>query len=130
MESRAGRVLLIDPDDARRRLLVQRLRAQGHEVEEASDAVRGAELALSAPPVAVIAQLWTATASGVQLCRLLRAEPATADVPVILCGTDEPRNRFWAGRAGAAAYAINGRTGDLVRTLARVVADLEETEAF
>lgn len=60
--------------------------------------------------------------SGVQLCRLLCAEPATADVPVILCGDgDDPRNRFWAERAGAAAYVIKGRTAELVSALAKTV---------
>jgi two-component system, cell cycle response regulator len=131
MDSRDRRVLLIDPDDARRRVLVRRLKAQGYEVEEASDAVRGADIALSAPPLAVIAELWMPTASGVQLCRLLRGEPATADVPIILCGDDgEPRNRFWAERAGATSYVIHGRTGDLVRALARVLEARAESDAF
>ena len=40
--------------------------------------------------------------SGIQLCRLLRSEAATAEVPVILRGErDDPRSRFWAERAGA-----------------------------
>jgi two-component system cell cycle response regulator len=59
--------------------------------------------------------------SGVQLCRLLKAEPATEHVPVILRGPDGPRNRFWADRAGASAYVVKGRMGDLVRALARAI---------
>jgi two-component system cell cycle response regulator len=59
--------------------------------------------------------------SGVQLCRLLKAEPATEHVPVILRGPDGPRNRFWAERAGASAYLVKGRMGDLVRALAAAI---------
>ncbi len=114
------RVLLLDPSDSRRDVLGRRLRAQGYVVDDTGDATAGADMALSAPPDAVVADLWMPGISGVQLCRLLRSEPATADVPVILSGEDdEPRNRFWAERAGAVAYVLKGRTGDLMRALAR-----------
>jgi CheY-like chemotaxis protein len=116
MDSR--RVLLIDPIQERRELLARRLRAQRYWVEETGDAVMGADMALKAPPLAVVADLWMPGISGVQICRLLGSEPATADVPVILCSEqDEPRSRFWAERAGAAACVVKGRTGDLVRAL-------------
>src|ERR1019366_8662230 len=116
------RVLLIDPTDRRREILCRRLRAQGYLVDETADAAAGAHMALSAPPAAVIADLWMPGVSGVQLCRLLGSEPATADVPVVLCvERDEPRSRFWADRAGAAACVLKGRTGELVRALAKAV---------
>ncbi|MEO8878691.1 MAG: diguanylate cyclase [Polyangiaceae bacterium] len=117
------RVLLIDPNDARREMLARRLRAQGYGIDDTADAAIGADLALRSPPSAVIADLWMPSISGVQLCRLLGSEPATADVPVILCGDqDEPRNRFWSERAGAAAYVIKGRTAELVGALEHVIA--------
>lgn len=118
VESTGKRLLLIDSTDGRRAVLARRLRAQGYQVEEAADPATGADLALSAPPEVIVADLWMPSISGVQLCRLLKSEPATADVPVILCGErDEPRNRFWAEHAGAAAYVIKGRMGDLVRAI-------------
>jgi two-component system, cell cycle response regulator len=125
------RVLLIDPNDARRKVLVRRLRAQGCVVEDSSDAAAGADAALASPPAAVIADLWMPSISGVQLCRLLRSEPATMDVPVILCGDDdEPRNRFWAERAGVAAYVVKGRTGELVRAVIKAVAASDGADGF
>src|SRR5262249_49527327 len=67
---------------------------------------------------ALIADLWMPGVSGVQLCRLLRAQLATKDVPIILRGaSDTPRQRFWASRAGAAAYVVTGRIGELARAL-------------
>ncbi len=125
------RVLLIDPSDARREVLGRRLRAQGYLVDETGDAAAGAHMALSAPPASVIADLWMPGISGVQLCRLLGSEPATADVPVVLCGErDEPRSRFWADRAGAAAYVLKGRTGELVRALAKAVDNSSRDDGF
>lgn len=116
------RVLLIDPNDERRNVLGTRLSAQGYLVDHATDSAAGADTALTAPPAAIVADLRLPGISGVQLCRLLRSEPATADVPIILCGDDDtPRSRFWASRAGAAAYVVNGRTGELMRALAKAI---------
>jgi two-component system, cell cycle response regulator len=116
-------VLLIDPDDHTRDVLIERLRMQGYKATGFAGPVEGANAALSSPPSLVIADLWMAGISGVQLTRLLRAEAATERVPVLLRGPDNPRNRFWAERAGAAAYVVKGRMGDLVRSIARLVLD-------
>jgi len=88
-------------------------------------------MALGAPPVAVVADLWMPTISGVQLCRLLRSEPATSTIAIVLCGdTDDPKNRFWAERAGASAYVSKHRTGELVRALASSVVATGPQDAF
>ncbi len=112
-------------------MLSQRLRAQGYEVEDAADPATGADMALSSPPAAFVADLWMPSISGLQLCRLLRSEPATADVAVILCGdVDDPQNRYWADRAGADAYVAKHRTGDLVRALGRTIKAPKGDDAF
>jgi two-component system cell cycle response regulator len=131
LENSLPRVILVDLSEASREVMVRRLLAQGYAVEAAPDPVTGAELALSSPPRAVIADLWMPSISGVQLCRLLRTEPATADVPVILRGdSDDPRSRFWAERAGAAGYVRKGRMSELVRLLAKVVLPRAEDDGF
>jgi two-component system cell cycle response regulator len=125
------RVILIDANDATREVLATRLRAQGYEVEPVPDGAAGADLALAAPPAAVISDLWLPSISGVQICRLLRSEPATADVPVILRGErDDPKSRFWAERAGAVAYVVKGRMGDLVRALVKATANARGGDGF
>ena len=108
-------------------MLAERLRMQGYAVTVAPTAAEGAHLALSAPPAVVIADLWMPSISGVQLCRLLRSEPATENVPIVLRGPDGQRNRFWAEQAGAAAYVVRGRMGDLVRALSRASAQARRT---
>ena len=126
MSTEERRIILVDSAVATREVVARRLRAQGFIVEEASDPATGADMALCAPPAAVVADLWMPSISGVQLCRLLRSEPATAEVAVILCGDgDDPRSRFWADRAGANAYVPKHRTGDLVRALALAVRSSE-----
>src|SRR5260221_9024179 len=131
MSASPPRILLVDVSDESREVLVRRLSAQGYAVETAADPATGADMALSAPPAVLIADLWMPSISGVQLCRLLRAEPATAEVPVILRGAaDDPRSRFWAERAGAAAYVAKGRMGELVRVLAKAVESAPKSDGF
>ena len=109
----------------------RRLTAQGYRIDATADPAAGADMALSSPPDLLIADLWMPTISGVQLCRLLRAEPATAEVPVVLRGQhDDPRSRFWAERAGAAAYVVKGRMAELVRVLAKASASKRDGGFF
>jgi len=125
------RVILVDVRDESREVVARRLNAQGYTVEAFADPALGADAALTAPPCALIADLWMPSISGVQLCRLLRAEPATATMPVILRGPhDDPRSRFWAGRAGAAAYVAKGRMGELVRILGQAAATTQQEDGF
>lgn len=129
MSAQGQRVLVVDPAVQSSAALSGRLRMQGYTVLEASDAAEGARLALSDPPHAVVADLWMPRISGVQICRLLRAEPGTRHVPVILRGPEGQRNRFWAEHSDASAYVIKGRMGDLVRALRDAIAATEPRSA-
>jgi two-component system cell cycle response regulator len=127
---KAASVILIEPSEPNRDRLAERLRMQGYQVTAAAGPAEGAHVALSNPPAAVVANLWMPSISGVQLCRLLKAEAATFNVPVILRGPQDQRNRFWAERAGAAAYVAEGRMGDLVRALSRAIAEAPPGDDF
>jgi len=101
------RVVLVDDSVTARGVLAARLRDRGFEVDEAADGVAGAELALARPPDLVMTDLWMPGISGVQLCRLLKSEPRTRDIPVLLVtGESDRRSRFWARCAGAVAYVV------------------------
>ena len=111
-------VILVDDSGTVRGVLAARLRERGYDVEEAADGVAGAELALEHPPDVVVTDLWMPGLSGVQLCRLLRSEPRTQGVPVILVtGESDRRSRFWARTAGAAAYVAKTDTQALLSAL-------------
>ena len=131
MSTEPRRILIIDPVETTRAVLARRLRAQGYEVDEASDPATGADMALCSPPSAVVADLWMTGVSGLQVCRLLRSEPATAGIVIVLSSeVDEPRNRFWADRAGANAYVPKRRTGEIVRTLSKAIASSTTDDFF
>ncbi len=71
----------------------------------------------------VVSDITMGALSGVQLCRLLRSDPHTKDLPVVLLtAADDPRSRFWGRNAGAAAYVAKERTRqDLLPEVERVL---------
>lgn len=112
------RVLVVDDSASIRSLLGKRLRAHGHDVEEAVDAETAFECALTHPPDVVVTDLIMTGLTGVDLCRLLRNDPVTAHVPVVLLtASGDKRSRFWARSAGAAAYVGKDRVDDLINLL-------------
>jgi two-component system, cell cycle response regulator len=114
-------VILVDSSESCN-VMAERLQMQDYVVTVTGDPAEASMLALGEPPAAVVANLWMPGISGLQLCRLLRAEPATRHVPIILRGSEtDQRGRFWAERAGATAYVGRGRMGELVRTLAKAI---------
>jgi two-component system cell cycle response regulator len=120
------RILLVDDSASARHLLAARLRDQGYEVTDAPDAATAAELALANAPHAVVTDLWMPAISGLQLCRLLRAEQATSNVPIVLLtASDDRRSRFWARCAGATAYVTKTEIEELKRILADVTKEGE-----
>jgi diguanylate cyclase (GGDEF)-like protein len=123
-------ILLIDPDDQEREVLVERLAMQGYKVTSFANPIDGAHAALNSPPSAVIADLWMSGISGVQLTRLLGAEAATERVAVILRGPDNPRNRFWSERAGAAAYVVKGQMRNLLLAMTKYAAPVDNDAFF
>jgi len=109
---------LVDDSASARALLGIRLRQQEHDVEEVALASVAAEMVLAEPPDAVVTDLWMPGLSGLQLCRLVRAEPATAHVPVVLLtASDDRRARFWARHAGASAYVTKTEINLLIDVL-------------
>ncbi len=110
---------MVDDSASARALLGVRLRHEGYEVDEVAHAADAVDAALRDPPDAIVTDLWMPGISGLQLCRLLRAEPATAKLPVVLLtASDDRRSRFWARHAGATAYVTKTEIGRLTALLA------------
>jgi two-component system, cell cycle response regulator len=117
------RVLIVDDSASVRSLLTSRLREWGYEVDEARDGESGADMAVSVAPDLVVTDLHMKGISGVQLCRVLRSDAATAHIPVVLLtASGDKRSRFWARTAGAAAYLSKDRLDDLAGLLPGLIA--------
>jgi two-component system cell cycle response regulator len=100
-----GRLLVVDDSPSIIRMTTMLLSAAGYEVDAASSGEEAFEKFITTGHDLVVSDITMGALSGVQLCRLIRNDPASADVPVVLLtGADDPRSRFWARSAGATAY--------------------------
>ncbi|HKI03027.1 MAG TPA: diguanylate cyclase [Thermoanaerobaculia bacterium] len=122
------RVLVVDDSEVTRAILARTLRTAGFEVLEARDGAEGAMAALREQPAVVVTDLEMPTMDGFPLLRLLKADPASTHIPVlILTSHGEAASRFWSLRTGADAYLTkDSHPGQLVEIVARLV---EEAEA-
>jgi two-component system cell cycle response regulator len=115
------RILLVDDSNSARALLSMKLQERGFEVIDVGDAAKAAEMALASPPHCVVTDLRMPGVSGLQLCRLLRSEAATAHVPILLLtASDDRRSRFWAKHAGATAYVTKTEVDRLLEIVGEI----------
>jgi DNA-binding response OmpR family regulator len=98
-------VLIADDDADHRELLTFALRRAGHRVITADDAPAAMTVLLAGGIDAVLLDVRMPGESGIELCRRLRAEPATALLPVMLISADVNDERILAAlQAGADDY--------------------------
>ncbi|HEX9942611.1 MAG TPA: diguanylate cyclase [Thermoanaerobaculia bacterium] len=117
------RVLVVDDSEVTRAILARSLRSAGFQVLEARDGAEGAMAALREQPAVVVTDLEMPTMDGFPLLRLLKADPASAHIPVlILTSHGEAASRYWSLRTGADAYLTKDfHPRQLVETVARLV---------
>jgi len=78
------RVLIVDDDQKLCSLLNEIIENEGYEVATAADGGSGRDLVLSFEPDVVISDVVMPVLDGIELCRLIKKDPRTADIPVIL----------------------------------------------
>ncbi len=79
-----GRVLIVDDDDKILDLLVELLTQEGYEVGSARNGSEGLGLATSFLPDVVISDVVMPVVDGLELCRRLKDDERTVNVPVLL----------------------------------------------
>ena len=93
LSTSSSRILVVDDTPANVKLLVDLLTMKGY---AASSAVNGEDaLAMIAaqPPDLVLLDIMMPGLSGYDVCRRLRADPATALLPVVLCTSLDAQHR-------------------------------------
>ena len=107
------RILIIEDDQNFRYLLRIHLQQAGYEVQVAADGVAGGQALLAQPPDLVVSDLNMPFLDGFELLALLKQDPATASIPVILLSGS--RNNDVLARAvelGAADFLTKPVTHD------------------
>lgn len=100
-------ILLVEDDPDIRELVAYKLTRGGFQVVEAADGFAALQAARIRPPDAVILDMGLPRLSGIEVCRELRAAPATAAVPIImLTGAVRLQELEQAYAAGASDYLV------------------------
>ncbi len=100
--SETPRILVVDDTSANVKLLGQILRASGYEVLTAASGSEGLERVAAGQPDLVLLDVVMPGMSGYEVCRTLRADPATALLPVVMVTALDPEQERVKGiEAGA-----------------------------
>src|SRR5262244_4024381 len=77
------KILLVEDNPVNRRLAVFLLRSQGYEVREATTALEALETIENERPDLIVMDIQLPGMDGLEVTRRIKAQPATADIPVI-----------------------------------------------
>jgi CheY-like chemotaxis protein len=78
-----ARILVVEDNEANQELVTRFLRREGFEVIQATDGVTGVALAQSQVPDLILMDLSLPELDGWEATRQIRANPATATIPII-----------------------------------------------
>jgi CheY-like chemotaxis protein len=126
-------VLLIEDDDAQRFVASFALKKAGHQVQEAADGPQGVAAAHSGKPEVIVCDVMMPGMTGYEVVAALRADPALADIPVILLTAMSDRKHMRQGmNAGADDYLTKPyRPDELCEAINAVLARRQaQQEAF
>ena len=102
-----ARILVIDDEDSFRRTIATALRKRGFRPSEAPNGDAGVAQAVANPPDLIISDVCMANGDGYSVVQLLRANPVTALIPVILMtGSTQPGGMRQGMELGADDYLL------------------------
>lgn len=95
-------VAVIDDDDDLRELMVMKLRALGLEVSEEANGLDGLRLVQVLKPDLVVVDWMMPGLTGIEVCRDIRNDPDTADIPVLMVSSRNQQSDAVVSRAAGA----------------------------
>ena len=130
-----ARILVVDDQRSNLELMAGVLKARGYDVLIASDGEAALEQVRSASPDMVVSDILMPGLDGYELCRRLRASPATALLPVVLVTSLDPQGERMKGiEAGADDFLAKPVNWEelfaRVRSLLRVKTQQDELQAW
>lgn len=106
-ENNALQVLVIDDDPTLIKMLEKCLEGKGYKVQVSQDAPQGLQEAMINHPDLIVLDVMMPVINGYNICRLLKDEEATKDIPIILLTSRDAREDVAIGMdMGADAYLI------------------------
>ena len=98
-------VLIVEDSIAQREMITDLLKASGLSVTHASDGLEALQTIQSICPDLVVLDIVMPRMIGYEVCRRLKSDPKTQNVPVVMCSSKgEEFDRYWGMKQGADAY--------------------------
>jgi two-component system cell cycle response regulator len=123
----APKILVADDSPLVLRMLEKMLEGAGFAVVTARDGLEAIEKAFAEDVHLVVLDVMMPRMNGYQACRLLKTEPATQSLPiVILTSKDQAGDRFWGLETGADYYVTKDAEPQKILELVKKVAAFQE----
>lgn len=98
-------VLLVEDSQTIIKKITDLLKNHGLVVEVAHDGVEALDVLKKYRPDIVVLDIVMPRMNGYEVCRRLKSDPKTQNVPVVICSEkNEEFDRYWGMRQGADAY--------------------------
>jgi len=116
------KILVVDDVKSEQALVVGFLQDAGYLVDTADDGKEAIDKIESDHPDVIVTDLVMPEMTGLELCRLLKKKPETADIPIIAFTTkDRNMDKVWAIRQGMDAYVTKPCTSEDILDAIRLV---------
>ncbi|KAB8332929.1 response regulator [Scytonema tolypothrichoides VB-61278] len=98
-------VLIVEDSVTQREMITDLLKANGLTVTHASDGIEALEAIQIACPDLVVLDIVMPRMNGYEVCRRLKSNPKTQNLPVVICSSKgEQVDHYWGIKQGADAY--------------------------
>ena len=100
-----AKILVADDSPTELQLMVEPLIARGYQVITAANGNEALKTAQQERPALILLDVLMPGKNGFQVCRQLKADPATSDIKVIMVSSkNQESDRFWGLKQGADEY--------------------------
>lgn len=100
-----SKVLVVEDSVSQREMMKDLLEGSGLDVTVASDGIEALQLLQGPPPDLVLLDIVMPKMNGYEVCRRIKTNSATQNLPVVLCSAKgEEFDRYWGMKQGADAY--------------------------
>lgn len=100
-----AKVLIVDDSSSQIELLTAYLREEGYTVISANDAKVALDKVVAEKPDVIVTDVVMPGMSGFELCRSLKKNPDTQDIPVVICTSkNQDLDKLWGLKQGANVY--------------------------
>ena len=117
------KILVVEDETSIRELIGTYLQDDGYEVIEANNGEDAKEKVHKDKPDVVVTDVVMEGKSGFELCRSLKKDPATQNIPVIVCSSkNQDLDILWGKKQGADVYVTKPFTKDDILKAVKSVA--------